>query len=297
MDFSIIGLGYISRRHLKAIYELGHRVKYACDTHTNVGFLDEYDKRIKFYTEERDFFPRTEETDYTVVCSPNYLHCRHIAKSGSENIICEKPLVFHPNSIPTLKLLDKNINVIQQLRLHPNVIEFKKKMNEDNYYDININYKTPRGSWYRESWKGNRSLSGGLLFNIGIHLFDLLIYFFGYPVKYYFTQSPYISFDSSRGEIFFDNAKVVWNLSIDTSIPKITRYFEVEEWLADKGNKICVFDKFLLDLSDNDLHTKSYNKILNGGGFKIEDIEQSICFVDRMIHNPHSYLEDDGASD
>ena len=38
---------------------------------------------------------------------------------------------------------------------------------------------TPRGNWYKYSWKGDENKSGGLLYNIGIHLFDLINFLFG----------------------------------------------------------------------------------------------------------------------
>ena len=38
---------------------------------------------------------------------------------------------------------------------------------------------TARGPWYDVSWKGSEERSGGLVTNIGIHLFDLLLWMFG----------------------------------------------------------------------------------------------------------------------
>ena len=42
-----------------------------------------------------------------------------------------------------------------------------------------LTYVTSRGPWYHVSWKGSEERSGGVATNIGIHLFDLLMWLFG----------------------------------------------------------------------------------------------------------------------
>ena len=44
---------------------------------------------------------------------------------------------------------------------------------------MSLDYITSRGPWYDISWKGDEEKSGGILFNIGIHFFDMLIHIFG----------------------------------------------------------------------------------------------------------------------
>ena len=46
-------------------------------------------------------------------------------------------------------------------------------------HDVQLSYITTRGPWYHVSWKGISEKSGGIATNIGIHLFDLLLWLFG----------------------------------------------------------------------------------------------------------------------
>ena len=48
----------------------------------------------------------------------------------------------------------------------------KKILKKTKLKEIFINYITPRGNWYDYSWKTDETKSGGILLNIGIHLFD-----------------------------------------------------------------------------------------------------------------------------
>ena len=39
-------------------------------------------------------------------------------------------------------------------------------------HEVCLTYVTARGLWYDVSWKGSEERSGGLVTNIGIHLFE-----------------------------------------------------------------------------------------------------------------------------
>ena len=66
------------------------------------------------------------------------------------------------------------------MRLHPAILKLKNnKKFLINNHDVEITYIAPRGNWYKFSWKGDHNKSGGILYNIGIHLFDLIIFLFG----------------------------------------------------------------------------------------------------------------------
>ena len=58
-------------------------------------------------------------------------------------------------------------------------LNLRKSLKDNIFYECELNYNTPRGKWYDYSWKGNSEKSGGILYNIGIHLFDILIWIFG----------------------------------------------------------------------------------------------------------------------
>jgi UDP-N-acetyl-2-amino-2-deoxyglucuronate dehydrogenase len=126
--------------------------------------------------------------DYLSICSPNHVHFDQISWGLQQqaHIICEKPLVIDPAQLPLLQALEnesgKKINTILQLRLLPAVIKLKNDpgiQSPGKKIEVKIEYITSRSDWYFNSWKGKEELSGGIVTNIGIHLFDLLIWLFG----------------------------------------------------------------------------------------------------------------------
>src|SRR5262245_61053730 len=200
MNFALIGVGgYVAPRHLKAIEATNNSLVAALDPSDSVGILDQYSFDVRFFTEPERFDrhleklrrgPIEERVHYVSVCSPNYLHdahCRMALRVGA-NVICEKPLVINPwNLDPLSELEDETgcrISTVLQLRLHPMLLELREKLHKarsGRQHDVRLTYVTARGGWYHVSWKGNPEKSGGIATNIGVHLFDLLIWLFGQP--------------------------------------------------------------------------------------------------------------------
>ncbi len=198
MNFAITGVaGYIAPRHLRAIRDTGNRLLAATDPHDSVGILDQYSFDVRYFPEIERFDryvdrlrrgPEENRIHYMTICSPNYLHDAHIrlALRLGANAICEKPLVINPWNLDALEELEhetgKRVYTILQLRVHPALIELKKRVEQGlngKKHDVVLTYITSRGPWYDVSWKGNTERSGGIAVNIGIHLFDLLIWLFG----------------------------------------------------------------------------------------------------------------------
>lgn len=286
-NFVLIGVaGYIAPRHLKAIKDTNNTLIAALDKHDSVGILDTYFPECDFFTEFERFDRHIEKLkqqgqsiDYVVVTTPNYLHDAHIRfglRHGA-NVICEKPLVLNPWNVDALSIIEqqtgKKIYPILQLRLHENAILLKNKLNEaniDDNYDIDLTYITPRGNWYQYSWKGDISKSGGIATNIGIHLFDLLIWLFGEVIENHVHIHTNIT---CAGHLTFRRAKVRYFLSIDST------------YLANNHHKVAhrslVINNQTFDFSTGffDLHTMSYEKILAQQGFDIQDTKAAIQIV------------------
>src|SRR4051812_26921509 len=177
--------GYIAPRHMKAIKETGNNLLAALDKHDSVGVLDSYFPDADFFTEFERFDRHLEKlkrqgirTDFLSVCSPNYLHDSHIRfglRLGA-NVICEKPVVLNPWNIDALMEIEKEtghqVYTILQLRLHPAIIALRQKIaaaDPQKKFNVDLQYITCRGHWYRTSWKGDIHKSGGIATNIGIH--------------------------------------------------------------------------------------------------------------------------------
>ena len=289
-NFAIIGAGgYIAPRHMKAIKDTGNNLVAALDKHDSVGIMDSYFPKADFFTEFERFDRHLEKqkrlgnkTDYVSVCSPNYLHDAHIRfgmRIGAD-VICEKPVVLNPWNIDALMEIEKetggHVYTILQLRLHPAIIALREKIASgpaDKKYDVNLQYITSRGNWYHTSWKGDMQKSGGIATNIGVHFFDMLLWIFGDAQQNNVSQH---SNQTASGQLELQKANVTWMLSIDAG----TLPDEVKA-SGKTTYRTLTIDGESFEFSDGftELHTKSYEEILKGNGFRISETLKAIEVV------------------
>jgi len=293
-NFALIGAsGYIAPRHMQAITETGNNLVAALDPYDGIGIMDSHFPQASFFTEfERfdrfvDKYHRENEKkiDYMAITTPNYLHDAHIRfalKSGAD-AICEKPLVLNPHNIDQLKVIEKEtgkkVNNILQLRLHPSIIALKEKVqkeieeNPNKIYDIDLTYLTSRGKWYFVSWKGDEAKSGGIASNIGVHFYDMLCWIFG-DVEENIVHLK--TADANAGSFKLKHANVRWFLSVNYDyLPEDVR-----------GSGQTTFRSITVDGDEiefsggfKDLHTRSYEEILKGNGFGLDEAYGSIRTV------------------
>ncbi|KAB2872353.1 MAG: Gfo/Idh/MocA family oxidoreductase [Bacteroidales bacterium] len=289
-NFALIGAaGFIAPRHLKAIKETNNNLLAALDKHDCVGIMDSYFPQADFFVEYERFDRHIDKlkrqgtkVDYVSICTPNYLHDSHIrfALRQGAQAICEKPIVLNPWNIDALQEIEQEtghkVYTILQLRLHPAIINLKKKIDEgpkDKIYDIDLTYITSRGRWYFISWKGDLQKSGGVATNIGVHFFDMLTWIFG-GVK---SSKVHLSKpDKASGYFELEKARVRWFLSVD--------YNDIPQNIKEKGQRTfrsISIENEELEFSEGftDLHTHSYRGILDGNGFGLADAKQSIQTV------------------
>ncbi len=288
-NFAIIGVaGYIAPKHLQAIKQTGNRLVAAVDPNDSVGVLDGYFDDVSFFTEFERFDRHIErqrresadqKIDYVSICSPNHLHDAHIrfALRIGAHAICEKPVVLNPWNCNALMELEQEfggkIYTILQLRLHPELIALCNELQQADKgrkHDVELTYITPRGLWYQYSWKGQREKSGGVATNIGIHMFDLLIWLFGD------VQGCEVHYEDPRkitGVLELERARVKWFLSVDgRDLPA------GPESEKNKSYRMLSIDGREIEFSPGfkDLHTASYQEILAGRGFGLEEAQPSI---------------------
>ncbi len=291
-NFAITGVaGYIAPRHLKAIHETGNRLVAAVDPHDSVGILDQYFPQSAFFTEFERFDrhleklrrgSKEERVHYVSICSPNHLHDAHVrlALRVGAHAICEKPLVMNPWNLDVLQELEHeyggSINTVLQLRVHPRLLALRERLLQETNrrHKVRLTYITSRGTWYRFSWKGDHNKSGGVATNIGIHFFDLLIWFFGgvQSSRVHVTEP-----NRMGGVIELKQADVEWYLSVDqTDLPEHLRGIQpTYRSITVDGEEVEFSGGF------KDLHTRVYEETLAGRGFGINDARPSI----ELVHN------------
>lgn len=288
--FALIGAaGYIADRHMKAIKETGNELVCAADRFDVMGRIDSYFPDAEFFLEIEnldkfmdDLRREGKPIDYVSICTPNYMHPSHmrLALRNGAHAICEKPLVIYPKDMHIIKDIEKEtgkkVSTILQLRYHPTILALKKEIDEggDKIYDIDLSYITTRGKWYLKSWKGDIKKSGGVATNIGIHFFDMITWIFG-DVKENIVHhyGPH----KAAGFLQLEKARVRWFLSLD--------YTDLPETATKKGMRTyrsITVDGKEIEFSGGftDLHTITYQNILDGNGFGIDDARESILLTD-----------------
>ncbi len=295
-NFAMTGVaGFVAARHLKAIHDTGNRLVAAVDPHDAVGVLDRYAFDVRFFTEFERFDrhleklrrgPDAERVHYLSVCSPNYLHDSHmrLALRVGADALCEKPLVINPWNLDGLQELEREtgrrIYTVLQLRLHPALAEFREQLKKapGKRHRVQLAYLTARGRWYDVSWKGIEERSGGIVTNIGIHFFDLLVWLFGEVEA---TTVHLREQKRAAGTMTLEHADVEWYLSAEASDLPFT---------PQPGSKTTfraiTVDGTQLEFSEGftDLHTRVYQEVIDGRGFGIADARPSIELSHRIRH-------------
>jgi UDP-N-acetyl-2-amino-2-deoxyglucuronate dehydrogenase len=295
-NFAITGVaGFVAPRHLRAISETGHRLVAAVDPHDAVGVLDRYSFDVRFFTEFERFDrhleklrrgPERDRVHYVSICSPNYLHDAHIrlALRVGAHAICEKPLVINPWNLDALQELEREsaarVHTVLQLRVHPAIVAFRDTLAGEplRRHQVTLAYVTSRGRWYDVSWKGSDERSGGIVTNIGIHFFDLLLWLFGRVQR---SDVHVRTAKKAAGSLELERADVRWFLSTDAAdlpfapVPGSRTTF-----------RSMIVDGQQLEFSDGftDLHTRVYEDVLAGRGYGIDDARPSIELTHQIRH-------------
>ena len=291
-NFALIGAaGYIAPRHMQAIKATGNILVAAFDPNDSVGVIDSYFPDADFFTEFERFDRHVDKRrragngrkiDHVAICSPNYLHDSHMrfAMRSGADAICEKPLVLNPWNIDALMEIERDtghkVDTILQLRVHPAIVALRQRVQfeqRDTKHEVDLTYITSRGHWYLQSWKGDLKKSGGIATNIGVQFFDMLHYIFGALQ----SNVVHLATDTkAAGYLEYEHARVRWFLSVDVAdVPAAQRDVGQRTYrsITVDGDEIEFSGGFTV------LHVRSYEEILAGRGFGLEENRTAISTV------------------
>lgn len=279
MNFALIGAaGYVARKHIEAIQNCGGQLVAALDRHDSVGILDQAFPDCRFFRDPAAFARFITGTiNFVSICSPNAWHASHccLAMRAGADVICEKPLTLHLDDLDDLRRTERETNrrvsAILQLR-YDRRVNGLRDLTERTRHLVRIQYDTPRGPWYDVSWKGDPYRSGGLLMNLGIHLFDLVIWLFGRPR----TSTVHQRLErKAAGHLELERADVEWRLNteVDSLRPNLK---PCRQFLVD-GRRVVLGEQ---KGDEPSLHCVAYQEIVAGRGFGIDDAEPAL----RLVH-------------
>ena len=256
--FAIIGKGFIYQTHVDAIKKIGGEI---IDVVKEENGKDAWKEMVK-----------KTDADYIVILTPNDLHFE-MAKFAAENnkiVLCEKPLTIKSSEAKILADFP-NVFTVVQLRHHPFTEKLKSEIRKDKFYEIEMDISVHRDEEYYKSWKGDSNRSGGLLFNLGIHYFDLLLYLFG-PVEEVLVSS--LSDKTGVGVIKGKNYICNWRVSTDTKKEEQRRLFKIDGVNYNFSSKD--------NLAYENLHTYVYKDLLQKKGVSAEEVLPSIELIEKL---------------
>jgi len=184
---------------------------------------------------------RLEKLDFVIVVVPHYLHKDVMQKAIQRkiHILKEKPFaVSLAEAKEILKLAEKNnvkIALTLQRRFNPiyyTFFQFIDKIGAPFFIDAKYTFYTNAP---HDGWRGRRELAGGgCLIDMGYHIIDLLMWYFGLPDVVFSETScaakegiVYDAEDTAQTTFRYSKKNIFGSLLVSRSIPPKTEYFDV----------------------------------------------------------------------
>jgi predicted dehydrogenase len=243
LKVAIIGLGRQSQEdHIPAVKEMeGIQLVAVADVDKEKLdlFLRE-NEGVKGYDNPNDLF-HENKLDFVIISVP---HCEHynITKKAIQNkinILKEKPFAVSLKEAVDLKnLAEKNnvkISVTLQRRFNPIYSTFFQlidKIGKVFYIDAVYTFHTDHPG---EGWRGDKKIAGGgCIIDMGYHMIDLLMWYFGLPDKVFADmscaadgESCYDAEDTARVIFRYDKKDLWGSLLVSRFIPPKQEFFNV----------------------------------------------------------------------
>lgn len=124
------------------------------------------------------------EVDVVNVCTPHNTHASIITQvlKANKKCLCEKPGSMSASDmakIKSIKNYKKNLFIVYQNRFNQPIIKLRKILENKSlgqaiYVFGSVRWFRPL-NYYFKSWQGDKKQEGGILFNQGIHILDIIM--------------------------------------------------------------------------------------------------------------------------
>lgn len=243
LKVGVIGLGYQSLGdHIPAVLaSLDVELVAVADIDKEklTAFSQEH-KATHIYEHFEDLL-QSEKLDFVIIAVPHYLH-KDIVKKAIEHkvhILKEKPFAASLAQAREIKKLAKQNKVIISLTLqrrfnpiYSTFFQFIDKIGIPFFIDAKYTFYT---SSPEEGWRGQKDLAGGgCLIDMGYHIVDLLMWYFGLPDLVFAEISCaakegilYDAEDTAQILFRYSERDIFGSLLVSRVIPPKTEYFDV----------------------------------------------------------------------
>ncbi len=190
INFAIVGLGHIGKRHASMIRNNPEAELCAvCDVRPaeETGWVD---GRVPYYQDYEEMLEKINNCQVVNICTPNGLHASQAlaALEKRKHIVVEKPMALtrHHGEEIIFKALQvsRHVFTVMQNRYSPPSVWLKEVISKKllgQIYFVQLNCFWNRDDRYylNNGWHGNAELDGGTLFTQFSHFIDIVYWLFG----------------------------------------------------------------------------------------------------------------------
>lgn len=244
INFGIIGLGHIGKRHLSMINGNPEcNILGLCDIREASELALPADNKAPLYTTVEAMVAAHPEIDVIVVSTPNGTHADLACNvlTLRKHVVIEKPMALTKTSAERVLSLGltvgRQVFLVMQNRYSPPSV-WLKDITQNNLlgkiFMVQINcYWNRDDRYYKQpTWKGTKDLDGGTLFTQFSHFIDIMYWLFGdvknitsrlYDFNHQenteFEDSGYVQFDFVNGGSGCLNFSTsIWNTNFESSM-------------------------------------------------------------------------------
>lgn len=244
INFAVIGLGHIGKRHMEmirrnpetqvvAICDIKPKEELELTDSDNIPFFDSIDALLKSGI----------DTDVVNICTPNGYHAQYAIKAleTGHHVVLEKPIALRKRDAEQVVYksleMSKHVFCVMQNRYSPPSVWLKEIVSQKllgKIYMVQLNCYWNRDDRYYKpgNWHGTQELDGGTLFTQFSHFIDIMYWLFGDITNIKgkfadfshkdltdFEDSGFVSFDFVQGGMGSLNYSTsVWNKNLESSI-------------------------------------------------------------------------------
>ena len=185
----IIGAGHFAAAHLQALARLGDRARaVGFARHSSGKPFPEAERAGAIELGVNDLI-RSGDLDIVAVCVPNHLHRQYAeaALRAGKHVFCEKPLALNVQDADAVLRAAEETGrtlIVGHLTRHvPAYVKVAEILQTGRLGTPRAGYVTRMHCGGGRSWRMDPEVGGGVIFDLLIHDFDLLNWYFGPPER------------------------------------------------------------------------------------------------------------------
>lgn len=244
INFAVIGLGHIGKRHMEMIKRNPEtQVVAICDIKSKEQLELTDSDNIPFFNSIDALLKSGIDIDVVNICTPNGYHAQYAIKAleTGHHVVLEKPIALRKRDAEQVVYksleMSKHVFCVMQNRYSPPSVWLKEIVSQKllgKIYMVQLNCYWNRDDRYYKpgNWHGTQELDGGTLFTQFSHFIDIMYWLFGDITNIKgkfadfshkdltdFEDSGFVSFDFVQGGMGSLNYSTsVWNKNLESSI-------------------------------------------------------------------------------